>query len=207
MIDRNQEIKDQILLAVLEDVPFDGWQWDVVKQAAQKVGHDPAMADAVFPEKIDSILKHFSEWADRAMMEMLENLNSDDLKIRDRVQKGVEARLDVLSDHKESVRAASAYWAHPLRKKTAVKQVWKTADYIWQWAGDTATDYNHYTKRFLLSGVITSTFLFWLQDKSENHKKTIEFLERRIGNVLTVGKAMSGFKKLMPTRSCKKAAR
>lgn len=205
MTDSNQEIKDQILLAVLEDVPFDGWQWDVVQQATQKAGLDPMMADAVFPEKIDSILNYFSEWADRAMMTQLEALNPEDLKIRDRVQKGVEARLDVLSDHKESVRAASAYWAHPLRKKSAAKQVWKTADHIWQWAGDTATDYNHYTKRFLLSGVITTTFLFWLQDKSDDHAKTIAFLERRISNVLTVGKAMSGIKKFLPDIPFKKA--
>jgi len=206
MSEDNQDIKNQILIAALEDVPFDGWQWDVVQNAAEKAGHDRAMADAVFPEKLTSILKYFSEWADIQMMDELEKIDPDALKIRERVQKGVEARLTVLDKHKESVRAASAYWMHPFRKQTAAKQVWKTADHIWKWAGDTAADYNHYTKRFLLSGVITTTFLFWLQDKSDNHEKTIEFLKRRIDNVLTFGKAVSGVKKILPDFPFKKEA-
>jgi len=194
MSNANLEIKDKILLTALDDVPFDGWTWDVVKQATVTSGFDAEMADAVFPDKIEGVLGHFSEWSDRQMMIELEKINPDDLKIRDRVQKGVEARITVLSEHKESVRAASAYWMHPLRKKTAAKKVWKTADHIWNWAGDTAQDYNHYTKRFLLSGVITTTFLFWLNDKNEDNAKTFEFLERRIENVLVIGKLSSKLK-------------
>jgi hypothetical protein len=34
--------------------------------------------------------------------------------------------------------------------------LWEAADAIWRWAGDTATDENHYTKRLILSGVIAS---------------------------------------------------
>ncbi len=65
--------------------------------------------------------------------------------------------------------------------------VWQTADVIWNWAGDEAEDYNHYTKRILLSGVITATTVRWLNDKSENHHETHEFLDRRINNVLKLG--------------------
>jgi ubiquinone biosynthesis protein COQ9 len=195
MAQDNQDIKDKILIAALEDVPFDGWAWDVILDAAEKAGFDRTMAEAVFPDKVQSILSHFSQWADRAMMIALEGIDPEDLKIRDRVKTAVEKRIEILSPYKESVRAASAYWMHPFRKKTAAKHVWKTADYIWNWAGDTAEDYNHYTKRFLLSGVMTTTFLFWFQDKSESHEKTFQFLDRRIENVLVIGKVTGRFKK------------
>ncbi len=75
-----------------------------------------------------------------------------------------------------------------MRKPAATKMVWYSADKIWEWAGDTATDYNRYTKRGLLSGVITATMLVWVHDKSEGYQKTSDFLDRRIDNVLVVGK-------------------
>ena len=55
---------------------------------------------------------------------------------------------------------------------------------MWRWAGDTATDYNYYSKRLILSGVIASTRLYWFDDDSEDFAKTRTFLERRIENVM-----------------------
>ena len=49
---------------------------------------------------------------------------------------------------------AVAFWVRPMRKFEGAKLVWKTADKIWNWAGDTSSDYNYYTKRALLSAVI-----------------------------------------------------
>lgn len=194
----NQEIQDQILEAALEDVPFDGWTWPVVKDAAAKAGYEPAMADAVFPEKMESVLTHFSDWADRQMMDKLNALNPDDFKIRERIEEGVKARLQVLAPHKEAVKAAAAYWARPWRKHKAARNIWTTCDHIWNWAGDTATDYNRYTKRILLAGVMTSTMITWFQDKSEGAEKTHQFLKDRIGNVLTIGKTLGRFKPKFP---------
>jgi ubiquinone biosynthesis protein COQ9 len=54
-------------------------------------------------------------------------------------------------------------------------------------AGDRATDYNYYTKRLLLAGVLSSTTLFWLNDRSKDHAATWAFLDRRIDEVLKVG--------------------
>ena len=39
----------------------------------------------------------------------------------------------------------------------------------------------------LLAGVLTSTTLFWLNDKSDGHAATWAFLERRIDEVLKIG--------------------
>ena len=194
MSDQNQERQDQILLNTLADVPFDGWTWQVVEQAAEKAGIRPDIAVTLFPERIQSVLIHFSDWADRQMLGRLKEINGGDMRVRDRVRCGVVERLDVLLPHKEALRLSSSYWLNPFRKVTAVKMVWKTADKIWIWAGDTATDYNHYTKRGLLSGVITATTMAWLNDTSDNHEETLAFLDRRIDNVLTVGKFASRFK-------------
>ena len=189
MSHRNQDIQDQILFQALKDVPFEGWTWSVIEKAAEEAGFNKDMAFAVFPAGISEVLQHFSGWADREMLAALKDVDIDTLRVRDRVRLGVEKRLQVLEPHKEAVRAASVYWLVPFRKLQAGRIVWKTADQIWIWAGDEATDYNHYTKRGLLCGVLTTTTLAWLNDTSDNHKETLDFLDRRIDNVLKIGKA------------------
>lgn len=194
MGDENQEIQDKILRATLDNVAFDGWRWNVVEQAAQDAGFERDMAYAVFPDKMDGVLSHFSAWADRQMIEGLADINPHDLPIRERIKLAVKMRLEVLTPYKEEVRAASIYWLSGVRQLQASKIIWRSADVIWEWAGDTATDYNHYSKRGLLAGVMTSTTMAWLNDKTPDQSATAEFLDRRIDNVLSVGKALGGIK-------------
>ncbi len=188
-------IRDEILAATLEHVAFDGWHWDVVLQAGHEAGHSEATIRAVFPEKLMGVLDHFAAWADREMMRALEGVDPSEMRVRDRVRAAVLARFDVLAPHKEAVRQSLQFWIVPTRKPRAVKITWRTADMIWDWAGDTATDYNRYTKRGLLSGVIAATTLAWLNDASEDMNVTKAFLDRRIENVMQFGKIVSRFKK------------
>ena len=55
---------------------------------------------------------------------------------------------------------------------------------MWRLAGDTATDFNHYTKRMTLGAVYASTLLVWLDDESEGFADTAAFLDRRIDDVM-----------------------
>jgi ubiquinone biosynthesis protein COQ9 len=59
---------------------------------------------------------------------------------------------------------------------------------MWSAAGDDARDASYYTKRSLLAAVWTSTFLFWLDDRSEACQDTFAFLDRRIENVMQIGR-------------------
>ncbi len=182
-------IKDKILNNALADIPFDGLKWEVIVGAAEKAGYDADVALSVFPKKLTSFLAYFSEWADMQMLDALKSINKDDMKIRDLVAEGVWQRLQLLTPYKDVMRQSLAHWINPLNKPVAVKMVWATSDVIWKWAGDNATDYNKYTKRGLLSGVISATTLAWLNDSSEDHAKTRAFLDRRIDNVLVIGRA------------------
>ena len=55
---------------------------------------------------------------------------------------------------------------------------------MWRIAGDTSTDFNHYTKRMTLGAVYGSTLLAWLDDQSEGWTDTAAFLDRRIDDVM-----------------------
>ena len=189
------DIRDSILMAALPHVNFDGWTWDMVQRAAEEAGFEVSAARAVFPDRIKDVLDHFADLADREMLKALEVVKVDDLRIRDRIREALIARYEWLAPHKEALRQSVQFWMVPTRKPRAGKIVWRTADRIWEWAGDTSQDYNHYTKRTLLSGIIVSTTLAWLNDAREDMDNTKAFLDRRIENVMQLGRIINKDKK------------
>jgi ubiquinone biosynthesis protein COQ9 len=189
------KIQDEILLAALPHVVFDGWNWDVVVLGATDAGHNEAVARAVFPGRMIDALAGFAVLADRRMMTALADINAQELRVRDRVRVALMARFSFLAQHKDALRQSAQFWAVPTRKIRGGKLVWRTADVIWDWAGDKATDYNRYTKRGLLSGIIVSSTLYWLNDNSETLDNLERFVDRRIDNVMKFGKVLSRKKK------------
>lgn len=187
---QTQTVRDAILVQALPNIAFDGWTWDVAVQAAQSAGYDKAMADAVFPGGLPDLVGHFSDWTDRQMLDGLKGIDPGSLRIRDRVKAGVMGRIEVMMPWREAARRAMIYWAVPTRHFQAGRVLWRSADQIWVWAGDTAKDYNHYTKRVLLSGVISTTTLAWLNDETGDLAAIEPFLDRRIENVLQLGKLL-----------------
>lgn len=206
MTEKTEEIRDKILLAALPHVVFDGWCRDTVKRAAVAAGYEHHMAAAVFPGGLSDVLKHFADWTDRQMMAALSGIDPQELRIRDRVQTAVMARLRVMEENRQAEKQAMSYWSMPHRTPQAAKMMWRTADKIWNWAGDTATDYNHYTKRGLLCGVMSGTFLVWGNNEADDLDEVEAFLERRISNVLKIGRAVGRFKKGKTAKDGEQAA-
>ena len=68
-----------------------------------------------------------------------------------------------------------------------LKQRAELVDDIWHACGDTATDYNWYTKRGLLAGVYAATELFMITDYSPGYADTWKSLDRRLEDVKRLG--------------------
>lgn len=190
---QNTDIKDTALLKLLPVLAFEGWSDTAVKQAAE---NDDDIAAADFKHATD-VARYMSDWADRRMSEKIENMSDfSDLKIREKIFTCVKTRLDVLLPHKVAMKASAKYMmGSPFRARLLPKMIWTSADQMWWLAGDRSTDYNYYSKRSLLSGVISTTTAYWLKDTSEEHEKTKTFLKQRIENVLSFGKVIGKVKK------------
>ncbi len=192
MAEKITQIRDDILMALLPLVPIEGWVWTAVERATQGAKYDAAIAKAVFPEGMVDVLSHFSYWMDREMLKVWPlNLKN---RTRDKISQAIMARIHSIVKHREAEKRAIAFWARPTRKFTGAKILWRTADIIWTTIGDTATDYNYYTKRALLSGVIASTTLCGLTDTSTGLSTTQAFLDRRIENVMHLSGAIGKLK-------------
>ncbi len=80
--------------------------------------------------------------------------------------------------------------AQPRNIPSAVEQLAQITDDVWHAAGDKSTDYNWYTKRGLLAGVYTATELYMLTDYSPGFADTWDVLDRRLKDVMTIGRVM-----------------
>ena len=97
-------------------------------------------------------------------------------------------RLEIQGPAREAVRRSLAILAMPQNVPPALRISWRTADVVWRIAGDTSTDFNHYTKRMTLGAVYGSTLFVWLDDQSEGWMETAAFLDRRIDDVMKIEK-------------------
>ncbi len=182
-----EEIRDKLRAAALAHVPFDGWTGRALRAGADDLGLDPALAANAFPGGPAELLEAFSAEIDRAMLAALEARDLKAMKHRHRIATAVRARLELLAPHREAVRRGLSFLAVPKHAALGAKCLYRSVDAIWHAAGDTSTDYNFYTKRFLLAGVYGATLLFWLNDESEGRAETWAFLDRRLAEVVRVG--------------------
>ncbi len=176
------ETRQALLEKALPNVAFDGWSQKLLDGAIEAADIEPSLAVLAFPKGLDDLIETYSEAGDAAMLAALPA--PDELKIRRRITEAVWHRLLVDGDNMEAARRAAGFLSVPGRQKLAADLSFKTAHKMWRWAGDTATDYNYYSKRLILSGVITATRLYWFDDNSDTFTDTRAFLERRIENVM-----------------------
>jgi ubiquinone biosynthesis protein COQ9 len=189
-----------LLRAVLRHVPFDGWSPAALKAGAGDLGLDLPRALLLVPGGMSELAELFHEEADRQMLEALAQYDLGKLKIRERIALAVRLRLAPWNGEREAVRRLLGFLAQPQEAPRAARLLYRTVDAIWHGIGDRSTDYNFYTKRALLAGVISSTALYWLEDKSQGCADSWAFLDRRIADVMKIpaqiGRAKKLFEKL-----------
>jgi ubiquinone biosynthesis protein COQ9 len=187
VIENQDKIKDAILLAALPHVAFDGWSVKALAAGAADAGLARQDLLHAFPDGVADAIAHWSDWADRRAVAVMDSAEVAAMKTHQRVAMGVWARLEAMGRWREAARKATAWLAAPRHAPLATRLTYRTCDAIWRAAGDASTDFNFYTKRGLLGGVVLSTTLFWLQDRSEGNQATSAFLDRRIAEVLRIG--------------------
>jgi ubiquinone biosynthesis protein COQ9 len=182
----HERLRETLLLATLPHVPFDGWSQKALGAGAREAGIDPALAASAFPGGTTEMIEFFNQWADRRAVAELEAAGLGQLKVRQRIALGVRRRIEANAAYREAIRLGLAHLTLPQNMPLATKVLYRTVDALWYAAGDTATDFNFYTKRALLAGVYAATVLYWLNDKSPGSVDSWTFLERRIADVMRI---------------------
>jgi ubiquinone biosynthesis protein COQ9 len=178
------EIRLALAPAIAEAAAFDGWSTAAVEAAAAEHGVDPAVARLAFPGGAMDMIAAWIAGVDAAMAKELTAERLGNLPIRERIRQLIQFRLDAVAGQREALRRAMAIMAMPQNVGRSLKLGWSSADAMWRLAGDTATDYNHYTKRTILAGIYAATLTHFINDESEDKAETRAFLERRIDGVM-----------------------
>jgi len=183
-----EQLRRRLALAVGENAVFDGWTRAAVDTAADQLGVDRAQARLAMPRTQSGMVDIYIEGVDRALEEHLTPERLEGMKIRAKIRSLVWKRLEIMGPAREAVRRGVAILAMPHNLPLGMRIGWRTSDLMWRIAGDTSTDFNHYTKRMMLGGVYASTLLVWIDDDSEGWSETAGFLDRRIDDVMKIEK-------------------
>ena len=179
-----EQLRRRLALAVGENAVFDGWSRTAVDSAARQLGIDPVQARLAMPKSAARMIDIYIQEVDRGLEASFPPERIAAMKIRERIRALVWHRLEIMGPAREAMRRALAILAMPQNVPLALRISWRTADQMWRLAGDTSTDFNHYTKRMTLGAVYGSTLLAWLDDQSDGWAETAAFLDRRIDNVM-----------------------
>jgi ubiquinone biosynthesis protein COQ9 len=179
-----EQIRRRLALTVGENAVFDGWGPAAVEAAAEQLGVELSQARLAMPKTAPGLVDSYIQAVDRELESYFSADQIAGLKVRERIRALVWHRLEVMGPAREAVRRGLAILAMPQNVSLGLRISWRTADLMWRLAGDTSTDFNHYTKRVTLGAVYSSTLVVWLDDQSHEWAETSAFLDRRIANVM-----------------------
>jgi len=183
--------EQRVLDEALRLAPRLGWNPGMAHAAAVAAGLNAGEAQLLLPQGPRDLAALLSRRHDKAALTTLGALNPPPAKIRDKIRAGVIARLDAARGDAEALRKLSAFLIFPTNMPLALTLLWESADVLWRWAGDTATDENHYSKRAILSGILVSTLAV---DMASGRDSALKHLEGRIDNVMAFEKWKAGIK-------------
>ncbi|KRB40674.1 COQ9 family protein [Phenylobacterium sp. Root700] len=181
--------EQQVLDAALTITTTQGWTWPAVRAAGKAAGLSVADTELLLPHGPADLAALLSRRHDARALAALPDPAT--LKIRERIRAAVEARIDAAAADEAAVRRWSGYLALPLNLALGLKLLWESADALWRWAGDTATDENHYSKRAILSGILATALAIRL---SSGREAAMTFVDARIENVMSFEKWKAGLK-------------
>lgn len=182
-------MEQAVLDAALLHAEALGWNARLVRAACEANGLSPGDRELLLPGGARDLAALLSRRHDARALAALAELDASSLKIRERIARAVSARMEAGAADLVATRRCAGFLALPPNADLGLSLAWETADHLWRWAGDTATDWNHYSKRAILSGIlIPALTMRWFDGRDAAEA----FVARRIDNVMSFEKWKAG---------------
>jgi ubiquinone biosynthesis protein COQ9 len=191
-------MEQAVLDAALDRAPTLGWNARMVASACKACGLSDGDRELLLPNGPRDLAALLWRRNDDAAFASLADVDPTTLKIRERIARAVSARLEAAAADPAVEKRVAGFMALPTNADLALSLTWATADRIWRWAGDTATDWNHQSKRTLLSGILIPAMTLRLFDGRE---AADAFVAARIENVMAFEKWKAGKDFYAPLRA------
>ena len=145
--------REALINAAIPFVLEHGWSEEAVSEACLSLGEE-AQYWGVFFSNISDVVDFFEKSEDARMIRVMSEYGELE-GIRNKIGKALFERIVNISGGARMLKRLEEFYCAQM--PAAIKNIWQTADTIWIFAGDKSTDFNHYTKRTLLSGVYVAT--------------------------------------------------
>jgi ubiquinone biosynthesis protein COQ9 len=191
--DWTRAAEDRVLEEAVRLAPTEGWTARMARLAGRAAGFSDGETELLLPRGPADLAALLARRHDARALLMLQEVDPQALKVRERIARALEARLDAAGHDEAATRRCAGFLALPPNLPLAGQLAWESADVLWRWAGDVATDENHYSKRAILAGVLTTALTVRL---GSGRGAALRFAHRRIDEVMRfeAWKAKSGFR-------------
>jgi ubiquinone biosynthesis protein COQ9 len=165
--------ESRLAAAVAGFVPQLGLNRMSVEAGARAAGMSAGERDLIAPNGASDIAAILWRGHDEILTrpEMANTISN--MKIRDKIGHLLNARIDAFARDEKLALRLVGFFALPLHLDLHRRLMWETADIIWRLAGDKALDENHYSKRLIVSGILTTAMLTRLTRGAEAQAEQI----------------------------------
>ncbi|MFK7866791.1 MAG: COQ9 family protein [Alphaproteobacteria bacterium] len=181
-----------LLFAILPHIPFDGWTKKAIMAGAESLCANQSAELAAFPNLPDDLLIGVSKLINQQLSIHIERVTTQaetsNMRFHEKIIEAIMRAYGQFKPFRPAMINAAGLMANPYHGKLVTGLLFEQADHIWREFGDKSLDFNYYSKRGLLSLVLSSSLLVYLYDESDDLSDTRAFLARRIDNVLSIPK-------------------
>jgi ubiquinone biosynthesis protein COQ9 len=189
--------KEKLLLEFINNVVFEGFSISALRSASLQIFEDINYHLVLFPGGLAEIAEYYEQYSLARLMKQLEE--ATEIKgITKKIETALVYKIIKSNFAKEFLAELAKFYLRPQNTPIAIKAAWNVSDAIWQFAGDKSTNYNYYTKRGLLFSVYNASILYYLQDNSDDHIQTEEFITNSLVKVASIGLVKAKIKSLLP---------
>ena len=186
--EKRQEIRQEILRAMLVHVPFDGWGAAAMGAAAADLGMAEDAVLALFPQGAADAIDGFVAMSDDDMARDFAALTTPPQGVTATIKTLVMMKLTGAEAHRQAVAEALKMLRRPHYAGLGMRVLYRTVDRMWRLAGDRSVDWNFYSKRAILAGVYSATLAYWLACPSASHEDIEQFLTHRLREAMFIPK-------------------
>lgn len=190
--------QEELLIAMLPHVDFDGWGYKSLHSAAQSLGMPISEAESYFPHaQTSDFIRMASSLLDEKALQA-QQLNKQKIGVTATIVSLLETRMNYEDLNYSAAKKAFMYLMMPLNNALALKLAWQTCDKIWTFAGSNKSDPAYFSKRLILLGVYLTTWFVWMAYSKSNITLAKRFLSRQVSRSLYFGKKYRSFKSSYP---------
>jgi len=196
-----QKRSKEILKIFQNNVIFSSWNNSTFKKSYIEAGNKLEEFEIHYPKGLKDFTNELIQEVEKKSHSRLElkvkNIKSLTEKANLAISTHIEQYHDIIGNNGNSskiiLKKFVSYCSTPSNGFDSLKQIFKFSDRCWKVLNDNSTDFSFYTKRLSFSVIYVNSFLYSINDKSNNLSETRDYIKRSIDGLVKLPKYKEKF--------------